>query len=184
MAQLKTYGWVDKTFHWLVVLNLSATLIGSPGMASLPLAERALEYGDHGASVTTLAILMMLRLVWRLFHPFPPLPDSMTRLEKYAAKTVHWGLYALIFAQIGIGLLLASTTEVDFVPSLYNLNYTALGLVPVGAHDTLLTLHNIGYWAIVAAIAIHVLAALKHALIDRDGVLTRMLPFVKARRPG
>ena len=37
-------------------------------------------------------------------------------------------------------------------------------------------------WIAYATIALHVAAALKHHLIDRDDVLTRMLPLLPARR--
>ena len=51
--------------------------------------------------------------------------------------------------------------------------------MPESANDLLLTLHNIVYWSIVSFIAIHILAALKHAIVDRDRVLQRMLPFTR-----
>ncbi len=98
MNQPRTYGRVDKLLHWLVVLNMTGTLIAAPGMADLPPVERVHEYGDHGLSVTTLLILMTIRLLWRLRHPFPRLPETMKPWEKLAAKAVHWGLYGLIFA--------------------------------------------------------------------------------------
>lgn len=182
--QESSYGVIDKILHWWVVLNLGATLIGARGMADLPKAERVLEYGDHGISTTTLMIAMVLRVIWRVTHPAPQLPDHMSGLEKFGAKAVHWGLYILIFAMIGCGILLASTTDGDFIARGYNINYTSFGLVPVTAHDMLLTLHNIIYWLIVAFIAVHVLAALKHAVWDRDNVLGRMMPFGWPRRPG
>ena len=183
MSQIQSYGRVDKFLHWWVVLNLGATLVAARGMAGLSPPERMVEYGDHGLSVTTLFIVMIFRFVWRLKHSFPPLPDTMKPWEKLAAKAVHWGLYGLIFAQIGIGVLLASTTDIDFVPTLYGTNYTAFDLVPDSLHDLLLNLHNVVYWAIIATIAIHVIAALKHAIVDRDGVLSGMLPFVGRQNP-
>jgi cytochrome b561 len=50
----------------------------------------------------------------------------------------------------------------------------ALAAVLKAVHITL----NLG---LVALVAVHVGAALKHHLVDRDGVLPRMLPFL--RRP-
>ena len=179
MAERTRYNWFDKLLHWLIVLNLGLTLIFARGMPDLPLAERVQEYGDHGLSVTTLLILMTIRLIWRLTHPAPPLPEDMKPWEKLSAKIVHWGLYVLVFTQIGIGILLASTTDADFVARGYGINYTAFGLMPESANDLMLTLHNIVYWSIVSFIAIHILAALKHAIVDRDRVLQRMLPFTR-----
>jgi len=179
MITRASYNWFDKLLHWFVVLNLGLTLIFSRGMSDLPLAELAVEYGDHGLSVMTLLIVMTIRLVWRLSHPAPALPETMQPWERLSAKIVHWGLYGLIFLQISIGLLLASTTDTDFIANGYGINFTAFGLMPDTTHDILLTLHKIVYWSIVSFIAIHVLAALKHAFINRDRVLHRMLPFVR-----
>jgi cytochrome b561 len=36
--------------------------------------------------------------------------------------------------------------------------------------------HEIAAWALAALAALHVAAALKHQLIDRDGLINRMLP--------
>ena len=52
-------------------------------------------------------------------------------------------------------------------------------------HDlrhTLGTTHTLLGFVAYATIAIHLLAALKHQLIDRDDVLARMIPFVRGRR--
>ena len=177
MAQIETYGKVDKALHWLVVLNLGATLVFSKGMSDLTAAERAVAYSDHGLSVTTLFLVMSFRLVWRIRHGFPPLPDSMSTFQQMAAKLVHKAIYVLIFAQIAVGFLLASAVDVDMVPKFYGVNYTAFGLVGPEMNETLLGVHKVIYWSIVAVIGLHVAAALKHAVIDRDGVLRRMLPF-------
>lgn len=180
MAQIETYGKVDKFLHWFVVLNLGATLVFSKGMSDLPAADRAVLYSDHGLSVTTLLIVMVIRLIWRIGHGFPPLPNTMSGFEKLAAKLVHKGIYVLIFAQIGVGFFLASTVDVDMVPKLYGVNYTEFGLAGAEHNALLLGTHKLIYWLIVAVIGLHVAAALKHALLYRDGVLKRMLPFTKS----
>ena len=38
-------------------------------------------------------------------------------------------------------------------------------------------LHELGAWALLALIGLHAVAAIFHALILRDGVLQRMLPW-------
>jgi len=46
-------------------------------------------------------------------------------------------------------------------------------------HEFAELLHAIGRWALIGAISLHVLGALKHVMIDRDGVLKRMLAPAK-----
>ena len=42
-------------------------------------------------------------------------------------------------------------------------------------------LHEALNWLMLLVVALHVAAALKHHLVDRDDVLRRMLPFLKQR---
>jgi cytochrome b561 len=42
--------------------------------------------------------------------------------------------------------------------------------------------HEILAWALVVLAAIHVVAALKHHFIDRDGLISRMLPLRQGAR--
>ena len=175
------YGKFDKLLHWLIAINISLTLIFSYGMSDLPGAEKVIEYGDHGMSVTSIFLFMVIRLVWRMYTGFPPLPVSMSDVQKLAAKAVHYLLYVCIFLQIGIGVLLASTTEQEFIATGYNINYTSFDLIAKSNYELLLLLHKTGYWVIIALLFMHIAAALKHHFIDKDDVLRRMLPFVKQK---
>lgn len=173
------YGKVDKILHWLIALNIGATLIFSPGMASLTDQEKLVEYGDHATSVTSILVLMLFRLVWRLTHPAPALPDTMRSWEKLSAKAMHVALYVFIFFQIGVGILLASTTSVAFTVAPLNLNYTSWRLVDPSFNETLLLAHDFGAAMIASLICLHIAAALKHHFWNKDNVLKRMLPFVR-----
>lgn len=181
MANISIYGKFDKFIHWLMALNIFATMIFSFGMSDLPEALKPEEYGAHGASVTTIAICLVIRAIWRARQGFPPLPATMSDVQKLAAKAVHYLLYACLFAQVCVGILLASTTEQEFVAQGYNINYSSFDLVADTMHDTLLTFHKGIYWTIVALLLVHIGAALKHHFVDRDDVLVRMLPFTKRR---
>jgi cytochrome b561 len=46
-------------------------------------------------------------------------------------------------------------------------------------HEGAEVAHAIGRWMLLSLIVLHVLGALKHAFIDRDGVLRRMLAPAK-----
>lgn len=178
-ARPATYGKVDKLLHWLIAFNMGATLIFSPGMASLSDELKAVQYGDHAMSVTSIFILMTIRLIWRLSHPAPALPDTMKLWEKLLAAVTHKALYALIFFQIGVGILLASTTRVPFRAEGFGIDYSSFGLAGAECHGTLLFLHDAGAWSIGGLIVLHISAALKHHFWDKDTVLKRMLPFVR-----
>jgi cytochrome b561 len=177
MAEKTSYGKFDKFIHWLMALNIGLTLIFSRGMSSLPDAERVLEYGDHGMSVTTIAACLFVRILWRAKEGFPSLPETMGDAARMVAKSVHYGLYILLASQVLVGVLLASTIELEFIASGYDINYSSWNLVADEYHDILLDFHIGIYWTIVAVLALHILAAVKHHVIDKDEILLRMLPF-------
>ncbi len=181
MGEKLDYGRFDKFIHWLMALNIGLTLVFAKGMSSLPDEERLLEYGDHAMSVTTIAACLIIRALWRLAHGFPELPASMSDAAKLAAKAVHYGLYLVLFAQISVGILLASTTELEFVAQGYGINYSSWNLAPDHLHDMLLTFHIGLYWTIIALLVLHIGAALKHHFVDKDDIMLRMLPFTGKR---
>ena len=177
MTDKASYGKFDKFIHWLMALNVFATIVFSFGMSDLPDALKPESYGGHGASVTTILICIVIRAIWRAREGFPALPGTMSELQKRAAKSVHYLLYICIFAQVTVGILLASTTKQEFIAAAYNINYTSLDLVADSMHDTLLTFHKGIYFTIIALLIVHIAAALKHHFVDKDGVLVGMLPL-------
>lgn len=175
-VKVEKYGKVYKTLHWLLALNIGLTMIFSFGMSDLLDSEKVAEFPRHAVSVTTIFILMVIRLLWRLMNPPPP-PPMEDNWQRKAAGLAHCTLYVLIFFQIGLGMMLASTTAVEFHTPEYGINYTAWNLVSDSWHPQLLLAHKICYALLVTLVIVHSLAALKHQFIDRDAVLRRMLPF-------
>ena len=97
--------------------------------------------------------------------------------EKRLAKTVQAALYALTVVAIVSGWLVVSTSPLP-IPT----HFFGLFVVPdIARPDATLFAaaafsHRIAAWSIASLVALHVAGALKHHLIDRDDVLTRMLP--------
>jgi cytochrome b561 len=164
-----------------MAINIGLTLIFAKGMSTLPDDDRIIEYGDHGLSVTTIAICLLIRILWRLRTGFPVFPAGMGTRARLAAKAVHYALYMALSAQILVGVFLASTTKLEFIAKGYGINYSSFQLAPASLHDTLLCFHIGLYWTIIALLAVHILAALKHHFVDHDEVLLRMLPFTARR---
>ena len=47
MASSTTYGRVDKFLHWLIALNITATLFAAFGLSELDALHKLEEYGHH-----------------------------------------------------------------------------------------------------------------------------------------
>lgn len=169
-------------FHWLLALLLSALLALGFYMQSLPLSPQKLQlFSWHKWAGVTIFLLAVLRLAWRLGHQPPPLPDHMGRIARLMAHGGHWLLYGLMLAIPLSGWLMSSAKGFQTV---------WFGIVPLPdlvAKDRelgrLLTdVHVCLNWLLIAAAGLHILAALKHHFIDRDGLLSRMSPLASPEK--
>ena len=127
--------------------------------------------------------LTLLRLLWRLANPAPALPAHMTPFEVLLAKATHLGFYTLMLLLPLSGWAMVSTSAKRFPISYFG--FFDVPYLPLGQSQTLGGLmhesHELLGFAAIALISLHVLAALKHHYFDRDDVLARMLPWVRAR---
>ncbi len=162
--------------HWLMAIGLTSVFAFGLYMADLPLSPNKLKFFSwHKWAGVTLFLLVIVRLAWRVAHRPPALPEHMGRGEQFVAHAGHGLLYLLMFAIPLSGWLMSSAKGFQTVyfgvlplPDLLQKN-KELG-------DLLQTLHW-GLNMLLAAIVVgHAAAALKHHFINKDDVLTRMLP--------
>lgn len=145
-------------------------------MAGLPVGpQRFKAVPWHKAIGVTILALVLVRLFWRWTHPAPPLPASLPTWERYAAHASHWVLYALMIAVPLTGFLMSSA--LGFSTVVFGLRLPDLLERNRELGDSLKTVHFFLNKTLLALIALHFAAALKHHFIDRDGILLRMLPW-------
>ncbi len=170
--------------HWLIAIALAGTFALGLYMHELPLSPQKLKlYSWHKWAGVTIFLFVALRLAWRLGHRPPALPILMPAWQRLAAEATHVLLYVLMFAVPLSGWLMSSAKGFQTVwfgvlplPDLLNKD-TELG-------DLLQQVHMILNFSMAALVLAHLGAALKHHLIDRDHILTRMLPFLAQARSG
>ncbi len=170
-----------KWLHWLIALLILALFPLGWVMGDFTGLQKAQAYNLHKSLGATVLILMALRLVWRGLHPAPALPSTMPSQQQMLAKLGHLALYALAIALPLTGWALISTSE---RPSLFFGNpfplIRFLAELPAATkkeyHETLEGAHELLANGLIFLIAAHVLAALRHAFVLKDGVLSRMLP--------
>lgn len=181
MRTADRYTRVAIALHWLIAAAILANLALGSVMVDLPLSPQKLKvYAYHKWTGITVLLLVVVRIAWRLGHPPPPLPASMPAWERLAAHVSHVMLYALSLGIPLSGWLFSSAKGFQTV---------YLGLVPLpdlvdkdqAIAQALLVCHRSLNYLMVTLLAVHVAAALKHHLCDRDDVLLRMLPFHRRR---
>ena len=178
---LQRYTGVAIALHWLIAAAILGTFLLGQYMTNLQLSPAKLKlYSYHKWIGVTIFLLVLARIAWRLAHRPPPPPASMPAWQHSAASIAHFFLYALTLAIPVSGWLMSSASGFQVV---------YLGVIPIpdlmakskDAAQELRQLHEAFNWLMVLVVAMHVAAALKHHLMDRDDVLRRMLPFLKQR---
>ena len=168
--------------HWLVALLIFVTFPLGVYMHDLPLSPNKLQlYSWHKWIGITIITLAVLRLLWRVSHTPPLLPEAIPRWQRRASHGVHFFLYILILAIPLSGWLMSSAKGFQTVwfgvlplPDLVSKD-KALG-------DLLTTVHQSLNFTLLSLVAMHVAAALKHHFMQRDTILSRMLPFINGDR--
>ncbi|MGV3650308.1 MAG: cytochrome b [Devosia sp.] len=176
-AAVVRYSGPAQAMHWLTVLVVFSTIPAGiimlrPGIAR-PLQDALFTY--HKNIGLVILALILARLIYRLVRPAPPLPASVPPLQRGIAHATHWLLYGLI-------IVMAVSGYIRVVAGGFPLEvWDALGVPRIVSPDPALAerakaIHAFVRIPLVLLIAIHVGAALYHALIKRDGVFSRMLP--------
>jgi cytochrome b561/polyisoprenoid-binding protein YceI len=179
----ETYGSVSRFFHWATaVIILCNILMGFVAYrSSMEVVDAKIWYFSIHKTLGVCAFAVALaRICWTLFqdHPVPVNPHR--RLEVFAANTVHWVLYGSMLLIPLTGWIEHAATN-GYAPILWPLGQD-LPLVPKSEElaARMAAVHQLLAWMLCAAVALHVAGALKHALIDRDGVVRRMTRGVRA----
>jgi cytochrome b561 len=167
--------------HWLMAAALAGLFAVGLYMTGLKLSPQKLQiYSWHKWAGVAVFLLALARLAWRIGHRPPPAPATMPRWQRVAAEGTHHLLYLLMLAIPLSGWLMSSAKGFQTV---------WFGVLPLpdllakdkALGDLLALVHKSLNFTLAALVLAHAGAALKHHFVDRDGVLARMLPFLRSR---
>jgi cytochrome b561 len=168
------YTHTAKVLHWAMAFLLFGLLALGFYMHELPLSPGKLRlYSWHKWAGVTAFLLALLLLAWRVAHRPPALPATMSLVMQRLAHLGHGLLYGLMLAIPLSGWLMSSAKGFQTV---------WFGVLPIPdliGKDQELG-HLLGFLhkglnlALVALIAGHIAAALKHHFIDKDDILSRI----------
>lgn len=163
-----------RLLHWLTVIALAAQIaiafgpMNEPGMATMNWLPLHMSIG-----VTILATIV-LRLCWRVSTRAPVRQTS--RLARFAITFFHVSLYAAILAVLITGWL--GYRPMPFMPPARLFGTLPVPLAPsVGALSArgFALIHAKLVWILLGLAGVHILAALAHFALLRDGVMRSMV---------
>ena len=163
--------------HWLMALLIAAQAGLGWYMTSIEDEGGERYFGLHMSMGLIVAGLLVWRIAWRLRHRPPSLPQTIPAWQRAAAHATHWFLYAAMAAMPLAGFLGASMTKEGVV--FLGQPLPRLASPDHDMAEQFFAIHSLIATLLVVAVAVHVLAGLKHLLLDKDGVFERM--WVKRR---
>lgn len=190
LNSITTYGRIAQCLHWLTAALILSMLALGLWMTDLPTDDQAevaravFYYSLHKTLGIATLVVVLLRIGWAIVSVHPGLLNADRRMEAFAAAAVHWVLYGAILLMPlsgwGQHAALAGAAPIWW-PAALDLGQ-GLPLIPVSVtlSQAFGIVHEALSWLIIGAVALHVAGALKHAVIDRDDTLRRMLPLGRA----
>lgn len=187
-----SYTRVAIWLHWLIAALIIGMMVAGIWMTGA-IKEKESQaiafqvYQLHKSFGVLIFVLSILRLVWRLTHKVPSMPEGMAGWEKLAAHVTHWLFYGLMLGLPITGWLMVSaspwglptlffdTVEIPHLHALAELDQAGKVLWEGRFKD----IHKLIAFGGIALIILHVAAALKHHLFERDETMTRMISFLK-----
>ena len=172
--QAESYTRTARTLHWLIGFMILCAFTMGWTMVSLGFSPLKLKmFNWHKWLGICILSLVVIRSGWRLTHP-PPAMLPMPRWQSVSAHALHVLLYLLMFAQPLTGWAYSNATGYPIVLfGLLRLPDLVGKSKPLA--DRLAAAHITLAWLLFACIVLHVLAALQHHFIARDGTLRRIL---------
>lgn len=170
------YGGLSRVNHWLGALLFTGVILVGLYLAysGVEGEERAPIMSMHRATGTVLLLFAVWRVWWRVRQGFPGPLDGVPAWQVTASRAAHWGLIICMLAMPLSGIFpmsLLGGRPIDIyglftLPPIMDIE----GIRPIGRQ-----IHGLVAYVFIALIGLHLLATLKHTVIDKDGTLARML---------
>ena len=167
------YGWLSIALHWLTaILVLTMWTIGT--MSQTDVQEDSAWYAHLHMSIGVSAYLLLWgRILWRFAVGHPAPHPGQSALLFPVAKALHY----LFLIAIGVTLLsgpLMVWSGGDAV-EVFAFAIPSPFAPWSGLHDLLRRVHGVTASMIILGAMLHILAALKHIVFNRDGTFDKIM---------
>ena len=134
-------------------------------------------YQWHKSGGVLLMIALVARIFIRIATPIPSLPTHLSKLEQTGAKIGHWGLYVAMAGMVLSGWAMVSSSPYG-LPTIVFGWFEWPHITPLQANqkaeELSRDLHFFTAIGLGLLLLIHLGAVIKHHVIDRENLLTRI----------
>lgn len=174
--QIERYDIVSIVLHWLTVLLVLVQVAAGLTMTSLERGTvQNVLYFSHKSLGITLLLVVLFRLLWRIGHPWPALPEQVPRFQVMLARANHVLLYVTLLVMAASGFVFTATGGYP-VPFFGLIDLTGILSKDTELSKWVQTVHLGSQWVLYALVALHAAGAFYHLLVRKDGVFQRMWP--------
>ncbi|WP_420860955.1 cytochrome b [Algirhabdus cladophorae] len=159
------YSFAQKTYHLL-----TATLIVIMAFTGMAYSNKWLDASTivyHQYAGQALLIVLVLRVATKFARKSPVARPS--GIEHLLASGVHLALYGVLIAYVTTGYVSASGLR---TPAL--LFPVDMGFARSDMGETLLEIHFLLKWVLMAVLGLHIAGALKHLVLNKPNDLVHM----------
>jgi len=180
MSDVIKYDRVQIILHWVIaviilgMIALGLFMVELPKKSELPVGEesvRAFYFLLHKSLGITAAILILLRVVWRITHKAPALPYTVSKWQQKAAGAVHGLLYLVMIAMPISGYLQSMFSKYD--TKFWGVALPRTVEADSAMRETFSQVHECLAFLFIALIIVHIAAAVKHRIAG-TGIAERM----------
>lgn len=166
--------------HWLIAILMIALLASG---TYISYTETFALMPWHKSFGVIVFIFAVARIAWRIKQGWPKPVGDYSSVERFAAKAIHWVLILGTLVMPVSGFV--SNAMGGYGVEVFGLELYPSNTGPGGPYDFVAVnesladfahgVHGLGGNLIIAAVALHIIGALKHHLLDKDATIRRML---------
>ena len=173
---INSFGYVAKSFHWVIALLIIAMLVLGYFLEDFPASVGEMPYNTHKTIGIIILALVVLRLGWRWLNIQPSYSATLPSAYKFFVRLAHYAIYLVIIAMPISGWVMS--TAAGHVPHFLGWFYFPMPGISLNEQlaGQAFQVHNVLAIILIVLVSFHVLAALFHHFVLKDNVLKRMLP--------
>jgi len=169
------YTLTARILHWITAALVLIMVPIGVAMANADFggAQDTLYHLHRSIGVLLLPIVV-IRLIYRLRNPAPPLPADIPWIQQLAAHMTHWGLYTLLIVQPVVGWIATSAYRAP-IKVFWLFELPPIWPVDQPYSEKMFGVHRLIGIVLALLICMHIGAALYHHFVRKDDVLMRMV---------
>ena len=169
---LTEYGSISKIFHWLSAAVLIIQIPLGFYLVDLDFNEKRLTIESiHVLLGLSIFYLTILRLIYKLFNPTPPLSNSIFPGQRLIAKLNHVFLYITI-----IMVTISGALKKLFNGEILDVIFFSLEIKDnFDLAELFYDIHIVANYTLISLISLHILAVITHKVLFRENLLKKIL---------